>query len=46
MNLDYPDLPEVKVEASRMEQILYEKLLEIAGNENVKRGKEGNITAK
>jgi hypothetical protein len=40
VNLDRPDLPEVKSEVTRMDTILYEQLREIAGKENVKRGNQ------
>lgn len=38
-NLDRSDSPEINAEVSRIEGILYEKLLEVAGKENVVRGK-------
>ena len=38
-NLDRNDIPEVNAEVNRIEGILYDKLLEIAGKENVVRGK-------
>lgn len=40
LNLDFKDVPEVNAEIDRMEGVLYEKLLEVAGAENVKRGEE------
>lgn len=38
-NLDRNDIPEINDEVDRMEQILYNKLLEVAGRDNVVRGK-------
>jgi hypothetical protein len=40
VNNNYPKIPEVKTEVTRMEAILYEKLLSLTGKENVRRGKE------
>jgi|GEM_PF-5235064 len=38
-NLDRNNIPEINDEINRMEQILYKKLLEVAGKDNVVRGK-------
>lgn len=38
-NLNRNDIPEINDEVKRMEQILYNKLLEVAGSDNVIRGK-------
>lgn len=38
-NLDRNDIPEINDEVDRMEQILYNKLLEVAGRDKVVRGK-------
>lgn len=38
-NLDRNDIPEINDEVKRMEQILYNKFLEVAGSDNVIRGK-------
>jgi hypothetical protein len=38
-NLDRNDIPEINDEVNRIEQILYNKLLEVTGKDNVVRGK-------
>lgn len=38
-NLDNNDIPEINDEVNRIEEILYKKLLEVAGEKNVVRGK-------
>ena len=38
-NLDRKDIPEINDEVNRIEQILYNKLLEVAGKDNVVRRK-------
>lgn len=38
-NLDRNDIPEINDEVNRIEEIIYRKLLEVAGGNNVVRGK-------